>query len=207
MPYLWFALFLLAVPQLSPTEVVDRVSTTYGRMNSFSADFEQIQQDSSNQRLVMRGHVYLKTGKRARFEYSSPQVWTEYFDGKNYTKYTPEIKQAVVTPLNQADSDRLAIIQIVGNRETPWKNYFTRFVGSTTSQGTRLVELTPKDKDKDLQGVEIEVDPRTFFILRMMITTVDGQRNEFKFTNMQTAPIGDAFFKFAAPPGVQVIKE
>jgi outer membrane lipoprotein-sorting protein len=205
MPNLFLVLFLLLPQTRVPSELVDQVSRTYGRLNSFSADFEQISEDSSNQRVVQRGHVYLKTGRKALFEYSAPRKMSEYFLGKTYTQYVPEIEQALQYPINQADADLLAIIQVVGNRETPWKNYFSRFDESAGNQGNRVVALTPKNKD--LTGVEIEVDPGTFFIVRMVIRTAEGQRNQFRFTNIKTAPpLPDSLFKFVAPPGVKVIK-
>src|SRR4030095_3095025 len=77
MPHYMPVLFLLLAPQApapsSPSEFVEQVSRTYGRLNSFSADFEQISQEPSNHRGVQRGHVYVKTGKSARVEYLSPE--------------------------------------------------------------------------------------------------------------------------------------
>jgi outer membrane lipoprotein-sorting protein len=144
---------------------------------------------------VQRGHVYLKTGKRARFEYLSPQVFTEYYD-KNFTRYVPEIEQAHQFPINQAESDVLAIIQVVGNRETSWKNYFAEYHETLGVPGSnRVIRLVPKNKD--LKSVEIEVDPTTYFIVRMVITAVNGLRNEFKFTNIKTAPLADSLFKLS----------
>ena len=194
----------LVPQQLAPSEIVDRVSRMYGRLDSFSADFEQTSQDSSNQTLVMRGHVYLKTRGRARFEYFSPQKKTDYFDGKNYTVYTPPpINQALVYPMNQANSDLLAIIQVVGNRETPWKNQFDQFeLLQPAVNGNRVVRLLPAKK-RDLKEVLIEVDPN-FFIVRLAITTVDGQRNEFKFTNINIERLPESHFKL--PPGAEVKK-
>jgi len=201
------ALFLVLPQVLAPSELLDQVSRKYGRLDSFSADFEQISQDSSNQPVVHRGHVYLKSGRRALFEYSEPQRKSEYFQGKTYTVYyPPPVGQAHQFPMNQADSDLLAIIQVVGNRETPWKNHFSEFRDSPGRQGnSRVLDLKPKNKD--LTGVEIEVDPSTFFIDRMVIKTADGQRNEYKFTNIKTAPLADLLFKFVAAPGVEVIKQ
>jgi len=196
-------LFLL--PQAgAPSELLDQVSRTYGRLDSFSADVEQISENSSNQRVAQRGHVYLKKGNRALFEYSEPYKSWEYFDGKTYTSYVEVKGQANQYPMNQADSDLLAIIQVVGKRETPWKNQFRQFV-EEPRQGNRVLLLTPKNKD--LTSVEIEVDPKTFFIVRMVIAMADGRRNQYRFTNIKTAPLADSLFKFVKPPGVELIKE
>ena len=84
-----FAL-LLWLPQSRPQNLdleafVNKVSETYGKLKDLSADFEQIQQDSSNQTAHQRGHVYMKSGKKALFEYTEPKVWSDCSDGKKYT--------------------------------------------------------------------------------------------------------------------------
>ncbi len=53
----------------------------------------------------------------------------------------------------------------------------------------------------------MEVDPRNFMIHRLVFTYVDGQRNEFRFKNITTAPVDPARFKCDVPPGVELIEE
>jgi outer membrane lipoprotein-sorting protein len=55
-----------------------------------------------------------------------------------------------------------------------------------------------------LKEVLIEVDPN-FFILRLALTTADGQRNEFRFTNINTQRLDESIFKI--PAGAQVVKQ
>jgi outer membrane lipoprotein-sorting protein len=204
-------LLLMVLPQ-SPlsSEVVDKVIQRYSRLNDLSADFEHILQDSSNQPAHYRGHVYLKSGKRARFDYVSPVKKSEYFDPKTYTVFNPEAAQAIQDPIGKADSDRLAILQIVGNREAAeWKKQFKQTETPAPSYkplkpGSLVVRLTPHNKD--LKDVLIEVDPKSFLIERLVFTYVDGERNEFRFTDIQTKRLEDSIFKFIPPPGVQIKK-
>jgi outer membrane lipoprotein-sorting protein len=35
----------------------------------------------------------------------------------------------------------------------------------------------------------------------------DGQRNEFRFTNIQTTPLDNSVFTFVPPAGVELIRE
>ena len=148
MPRLVFALLLL-VPQpqrpLLVDELVTRVSETYGRLKDFQAEIEQIQ-DYSNQPTRLRGHVYLKSGRRARFDYRSPREQSEYFDGKTYTLFEPQIGQARQTPISKADDEYLAILQIVGNPESPWKDQFRekqRLSQDPLTPGDQVVRLIP----------------------------------------------------------------
>ncbi len=122
-----FALLLL-LPQSQPQNLdleafVNKVSETYGKLKDLSADFEQIQQDSSNQTAHQWGHVYMKSGKKALFEYTEPKVWSECSDGKKYTKSSPF--QATRTSISKTDGERLALLQIVGSQESRWKDQFS----------------------------------------------------------------------------------
>jgi chaperone LolA len=205
-----FALLLLLPQRLGVDDLVDKVSYTYGRLDNFEADFEQITRDFSNQTSRQRGHVYLKSGKRARFDYLFPEEKQEYFDGKTRTIYIPApISQARQMPITKDNDERLTIFQIVGNRESPWKDQFKEkrdlLEPPVVQQGNRVVRLIPKNKD--LSEVIIEVDPSRFLIDRLAFTYMDGQRSEFIFRNIKTTKLDDSLFKFTAPPGVEVVKE
>jgi chaperone LolA len=201
-------LFLPQPQRLLVDDLVDRVSQTYGRLRNFQAEIEQIQEFSSNQTSRLRGHVYLKSGRRARFDYQSPKELSEYFDGKTYTRFEPIIGQARQKSMGKADEEYLAILQIVGNPESPWKDQFGKKESLNEvplTPGDQVVRLTPKNKN--LKDVLIEVDPRTFLIHRLVFTYTGGERNEFRFKDIKTTLLDDAMFTFKAPPGVTVIKE
>ena len=104
--------FLLPSPQsqrLSPHELVSAVSDYYGsRLKSLEADFEQIQKDANRTTRVW-GHVYLKAGRKARFDYAKPIVKSDYFDGKTHTRYLPEEKNAIQEPMGKSEDERLLI--------------------------------------------------------------------------------------------------
>lgn len=211
MTHFVLALVLLLLPQsqsLLVGDLVNKVSETYGRLNSFEAEIEQIQQFSSNQTDHLRGHVYLKTGKRARFDYVSPRKKSEYFDGKTYTLFEPGIGQARQKPIGKADDEYLAILQIVGNRESPWKDQFSEkreLKRAPLKQGDRVVQLIPRNKN--LKDVVIEVDPGNFMIHRLVFTYSGGESNEFRFSDIKTASLDEGLFKFTPPPGVKVYPE
>ena len=205
-------LLLLVLPQgpLLSSEILDRVAERYGKLKDLSADFEHILKDSSNQSSQYRGHVYLKSGKRARFEYFSPVRKSEYYDPKNYIVFTHDAEQAIQESIGTADADRLAILQIVGNREAvEWKKQFRETQRAELSykplkQGSLVVRLLPHNKD--LQNVLIEVNPSSFLIERLMFTYLDGEQNDFRFTNIDTKVQPNSIFRFTPPPGVQLKK-
>ena len=146
--------------------------------------------------------------RRARFDYVSPREQSQFFDGKTYTLYEPEIKQARQKPMGKADEEYLTILQIVGNRDAPWKDQFSEKQSlnqAPLNPGDPVVRLIPKNKN--LKDVLVEVDPVNFMIHRLVFTYVGWSDNEFRFSDIKTAPLDPALFVFKPPPGVKVIKE
>jgi outer membrane lipoprotein-sorting protein len=201
--------FLLPSPQsrdLAPHELVSAVSDYYGRLNSLEADFEQKQKDA-NRTTGARGHVYLKTGRRARFDYDSPDVRSDYFDGKTRTKYVPEEKNAISEAMGKSEDERLLIFLILGNRESPWKDEFGRKELLNDDQavfsGNRVLRLIPNNT-KNIRDVLVEVNPTTLLIHRFGFTRADKSYTEYIFRNIKTAPLPDSLFEFKAPPDVKI---
>jgi outer membrane lipoprotein-sorting protein len=202
--------FLLPSPQtsrLSPNEIVTAVSDYYGRLDSLSADFEQIQKDA-NRTTRARGHVYLKKGRKARFDYVTPLAKSDYFNGKTHTRYLPDEKNAISEAMGKSEDERLLIFLILGNRESPWKDEFDQKETETASAmvpGNQVVRLIPNNT-KNIRDVIVEVDPATRLIHRFGFTRADKTYTEYIFTNIKTAPLDDSLFQFKAPPDVKVFE-
>jgi outer membrane lipoprotein-sorting protein len=126
MPYLVVLMMLLVPQRLGVPELERGIQQTYGRLNDFSADFVQIQQDSSNRKHLFRGHLYLKSGRRMRFEYRSPEEKFFYSNGKTFTEYVPGTFQAIQTPLGKSADERLTVFMIPWNAE--WRGRFKEIV-------------------------------------------------------------------------------
>jgi outer membrane lipoprotein-sorting protein len=202
---------LLPSPQssrVSPTELVSAVSDYYARLNSLSADFEQILKDA-NRTTRVRGHVYLKSKRRARFDYVNPVVKSDYFDGKTHTRYLPGDENAIREKMGDIGQDeRLLIFLILGNRESSWKDEFNRKEAGTVPAmfpGNQVVKLFPNNTESILD-VLVEVDPATRLIHRFGFTRADKTYTEYVFTNIKTAPLDDSLFQFKAPPGVKIFE-
>jgi len=189
---------------LAPHVVIDQVSDYYGRLNSLSADFEQIQK-VPNRTWSDRGHVYLKTGRRARFDYESP-ARSDYFNGKTYTKYVTGQDQAVQQAMGRSEDERLLIFLVLGNRESPWKDEFERFEELRETPrfpGNKVIRMLPHNT-KSIQSVLVEVNPATSLIHRFGFTKADKSYTEYVFTNIKTTPLENSLFEFKPPPGVRV---
>jgi outer membrane lipoprotein-sorting protein len=200
------ALLLALAPQApGANDLVDGVVRRYSRMNDFSAEFVQTTKDSSNQTRTYRGLLYLKSGRRMVFQQDPPgESW--YSDGKTATQFIPG-RQVRQRPLKNAENEIFSLFQIPWSPEL--KKQFPRSEvpnASPVTPGHRLVRLIP-EKTKDLPVILLEVDPATSLIHRFETRTPDGATNEFRFTNLKTAPLDKALFEFKPPPGIEVIKE
>ena len=116
------AIFLLLFSQpqrLLVNDLLDGATRTYSRLKDFTASFEQILTDPSNQRYAERGLLYLsRNGKKMRFDYQTPERKSYYSDGKIFTAYVPAANQAIQKPVGKSDDERLKIFQIlIGNTE------------------------------------------------------------------------------------------
>jgi chaperone LolA len=201
---------LLPAPQSTLVDpLIEGVTRTYSKLADFSATFEQISVDPSNQKLVERGLLYLsRTGKKMRFEYQVPQKRSYYSDGKTYTQYIPAAKQAVRMPVGKAVDDRLQIFQIlVGSKE--WREQYPRYEelsrDAALKPGNRVVRMFPRRRD--LPQVLLEIDPATFLIHRFSLEYAEGESNEYRLSDVKTAKLDPATFTFDPPPGTDVVVE
>ena len=210
------AIFLALFPPLqSPPrgqlvdDLVDGVTRTYSKLTDFSASFEQILTDPSNQRQVERGLLYLaRKDKKMRFDYQTPVRKSYYSDGKTYTAYVPATKQAVQTPVGKAVDDRLQIFQVlVGNAE--WRRqypvYKEQLQDAPVTAGNRVVRMFPTRKD--LPEVLLEINPKTYLIHRFGMRYSDGENSEFRLSDLKTTKLDPAIFNFKVPPGVDLVRE
>ena len=201
-------IFLLPQQRVSATDLIARVSETYGRMRGFSAEFVQISQDFSNQTIQERGHVYLKSPRKGLFEYVAPKKESHYLDGKTFIRFIPQpINQAWQMPISRLDSERSIVLQIVGNRESPWNDQFEEFREGQDKPfrpGNRVVRMLPRNKD--LKEVRVEVDPTNYWIYSVAFTYASGVGSEFRFSNISTAALPDSLFEFKLPAGAVIVK-
>lgn len=155
----------------------------------------------------MRGLVYLKSGRRALFEYRSPFMRFDYFDGKKHTRYDPDEKQAQTQSMGKSDDERLLIFLVLGNPGSPWKDEFGTKIDLNNPKipGNRVVRLIPNNR-KNILDITVEVDPATLLIHRFAFTRVDKSYTEYIFTKIKTTPLDDSLFKFKAPPGVDIFE-
>jgi chaperone LolA len=200
----------VAISQATPSvdTLVTGVERTLRDMRDFSAGFEQIYKDSSNRETRSRGHLYLKRDggdKKMRAEYTSPQEKLYISDGKTYTEYSPQVKQAIQGSIKKSDNEIVPFMMLLGE-----KNVFEPFERKETkasaTPGHGILLLTPQDKK--LPVVELEVNSKTFLVRQLSVRYPDGVETAFIFTEARAnAGVSSALFDFKREAGVQIIPQ
>jgi chaperone LolA len=202
---------LLVVVQSGPDidTLVTGIQKTLGTMKDYSADFEQKSTDSSNQKTTARGHLDLKRAgstKMMRAEYQRPEERLYISDGKVVTEFTPALQLAQIMQIKESDNDLIPFMMLLGD-----KRLFDQFEETILSRGATLVpgqsmlKLIPRDKK--LPEVELEVDPRTFLVHRLILTqpSAGREQTEYIFRNPKiNQGLPSTLFEFKAPAGVEV---
>ena len=199
-------LALLFLLQILPG-LIDGVERSFARMSDLSADFHQISKDVLNRTQEAAGHLYLKRGRMARWEYASPEEQLFVSNGKTVYFYVPADKQVNKEGVKDTFDDRIPLMFLLGRSNL--RDEFERFVlvdDKPFLAGTRVVRMFPKRKT-DLKALVMEVDPQNFQIRRLVLDHTDGSRSEFVFSNIRiNTRLKESLFDFEVPPGVQVVE-
>jgi outer membrane lipoprotein carrier protein len=189
------------------SDLVAGVERSFARMNDLSADFIQTSSDVLNRKQGAAGHLYLARGRKARWEYTTPEEQLFISDGKTVYFYVPADRQVNKEAVKDTFDDRIPLLFLLGRSNLTGE--FKEFVEPTTKPvvlGTRVVRMTPKRKT-DLKDLLMEVDPETSQIRRLVLDHSDGSRSEFIFSNIRTnSGLKSSLFDFKVPPGVQVVE-
>jgi len=149
-----------------------------------------------------RGSVRIKRPGRFRWEYMPPDAQHIIGDGKRIWLYDIELEQVTVRD-QQAALGRTPAMLLAG-AAAPKGAYSIEEIG--TYARISWVNLRPSGAESGFTEVRMGFEERQ---LRQMelVDTLD-QRTRISFSEIkENAPIDDAVFAFAPPPGVDVIEQ
>jgi outer membrane lipoprotein carrier protein len=203
MQYLLVLVFLFQ----SFNDIIDGVDRSFARMKDYSSNFVQISKDALNRKQESAGHVYLRRGGMARWEYTNPEEQLFVSDGKTVYFYVPADKQVNREAAKNTFDDRMPLMFLLGRSNL--RNEFTSFVllpDKPFLAGTKVIRMIPRRKT-DLKELIIEVDPQNYQIRRLILDHSDGRHSDFIFSNIRTnTGLDAALFDFKVPSGVQIVE-
>lgn len=199
-----------SAPQAAPEDLektLSRLQATYGKFETWRADFTQTVKASALARpRVDTGVVELKKGGKMFWEFKTPELRHFISDGKTLWIYTPADKQALQSPLGQ-DASRTALNFMAGLGDV--RRDFTAALARESElqrPDATPVHLTPKEQIGTLKRLTILVSKTDGLVREAWIQDQLGSSTRLEFLNVQlNKPIADARFTFTAPKGVQVM--
>lgn len=193
-------------PSTSAIEWVEKLQTTYDKIDSFSAYFRQIFR-GLNLRLEESGKLWMKKPGKMRWEYQQPFCKLFVSDGLRIYFYVPRDNQVMVADLSPdlADTPLLFLMgrgEIQKDFEVAWEKEEESLI-----PGNPLLRLAPKILRAHFSLLLVEIDPALVRIHRLTVIEPLGNRNDYILTNWrENIRIDDKKFSFQIPADAEVLQ-
>jgi outer membrane lipoprotein carrier protein len=190
-------------------EYVRQFESSYHAVQTIRASFTQTYVSGGRTR-IESGVVYFVRGGLMRWEYQRPQPKLFLSDGKTLILYIPEEKQLTRLPLKASDDVRVPFRLLLSRFEL--RRVFSRIEFAPDAlehqPADRVLRAYPKKGfEGEYRQVLMVVSPQ-FDIRRLVATLFDQSTMEFDFDHIgRNTPISPSLFRFAPPPGTEVIDQ
>ena len=207
---IWLIAILLLIPQqtrLDPIAVAERVQGVYEQARSIRCDFRQYQISGTTGMVVSEsGELFLKVPGRMRWQYEEPERKLYVCDGETVHWYLPEDRQVTVMRLAEAGSQQTPILFLMGRGDLA-RDFEVTEDGATEPlyEDSYVLRLIPRSEEA-FDYLVLEVLPRDFLVVRLMVVDPFGSTTEYRFSNIRPAEIDDGYFEFEIPRGVEVFE-
>ncbi|MBI3605427.1 MAG: outer membrane lipoprotein carrier protein LolA [Nitrospirae bacterium] len=201
-----FAPSLLSASEILPGDLIPKVQASYQGLKDLKASFEQettIQDFKTTVKYT--GELFLKKKDKMKLVYLQPKKEDLYIVGNQIITYLPDQHQAVSGIFSKEQESQLPLRLLSGesilNRE-----FIIKPASGKNASPYRLL-LIPRQKDEDLEKVEIEIDPSTYLIRELRLYQRNQNASSFKFSNILiNSGLTDQSFSFIAPEGTDIIR-
>jgi outer membrane lipoprotein carrier protein len=207
-----FALLLTlscgAMAQSAPDvrKVAGEVDRHYNSLHSLTSDFSEHYEGAGVARDEQGTMALLKPGKM-RWQYQRPAEKLFVTDGKTAFFYVPGDRQARKMPVKDLEDFRSPIRYLLGHSKLNSEFDGLKFSAEKPqSGGAWVLEGVPRNMKERVERVLLEVNAARQ-ITRIRVEELDGSVTEFSFRNLkEDVQLEPAAFRFAPPPGVEVIE-
>ena len=189
-------------------DLARQVDEHYNQLRSLKAGFTEIYSGTGAER-TESGTLWLKKPGKMRWEYRSPKEKLFLSDGKDAWFYLPEDRQVRRTSVKKLDDLRSPLSFLLGKtqleKELEGLSPAADVVALTP--GNMVLRGVPKAMSDRIREVILEITPE-HRIARIQFEEADDSVTEYRFSRQEeNGAMADQRFKFAAPPGVEVIEE
>jgi outer membrane lipoprotein carrier protein len=196
----------IAAPTPSVHSIAAVVDHRYNHLQTLQTDFTEIYRGAGMER-TESGTLWLKKPGKMRWQYRSPREKLFLSDGKDAWFYVPGEPQVRRTPVRQLDDLRSPLAFLLGKTklEKELSGLSQAPDVAPLTAGNVVLRGVPQAMADRVNQVLIEVTPAGW-IDRILLQGTDGSSTEFRFQGQtEDGKIDDKNFRFALPPGVEVI--
>lgn len=191
------------------TELVERIERHYDAVDDFEAGFTQRYERRLLRRKVEeKGKVSVKKPGRMRWEYRSPEEKVFVTDGAKTYFYLPAENQVMVShqPQGAMGMEEGSPFELLAGRGRLSDSFTASLSGEPATAGGMVLRLDPKKPREEFEMVELEVEPQSGRILRVVLIDSASNRTEFLFDDVrENVGLPESLFRFAIPSGVEVV--
>ncbi|WP_194831013.1 outer membrane lipoprotein carrier protein LolA [Prolixibacter sp. SD074] len=186
-------------------EILDKLSATTNRYKTIQIDFSfTLENQKEDIKETNSGWVALKGDK---YRLHMPALGTDiYSNGKTNWSYLPDAGEVNVTDNVPGQDNSLNPANLFTIYE---KGFKYRYIGEEKAGGKNayVIDLYPKDLNKDFTRVKLYVDAASYHIIKGITYSKDGNTYTVALKNMKTnQDLPDSYFTFdpAKHPDVEV---
>jgi len=199
---------LAANPASDVHAIAQAVDNHYNHLQTLQTEFTETYRGAGIER-TESGSLWLKKPGKMRWEYRSPKEKLFLSDGKDAWFYLPEDRQVRRTSVKKLDDLRSPLSFLLGKtqleKELEGLSPAADVVALTP--GNMVLRGVPKAMSDRIREVILEITPE-HRIARIQFEEADDSVTEYRFSRQEeNGAMADQRFKFAAPPGVEVIEE
>ena len=191
-----------------PATLARQLQQTYEKTTSFQADFTQItsMQLSKRQRKGEGSLTILKPGLM-RWDYNQPDRQVFICDGKTMTMYFAQSAQEIVMDAREYLQSDVTYSFFMGTGDI-LRDFEPRLPGADYCCGeVPDLMLYPRVEHGQVEHLEIWLNNR-HLVRRLKIFDHFGSITELNFTNISlNQPVDRQVFRFAPPPGTEIVKQ
>ncbi len=196
-------------PQTDVQVLVERLQAHYDALDGFEAEFTQRYQRKILRRAVEESaRVIVKKPGRMRWEYQSPEEKLFVTDGSRSYFYIPIENQVMVShhPRGAMGMGEGSPFELLTGRSRMTDSFAFFASDAPPTRGGEMLHLIPIKRHEEFEDVEIELDPETGELLRVVLIDAQRNRTEFIFENIRKdLDLPESLFQFTIPSGVEVV--
>ncbi len=189
-------------------DIVLKVEKKLRSIQSIQSNFNQIYYSSSvSAPLVEKGKFYFKKPDLMKWEYKDPEEKIFLYKEGVFLLYIPEDKELFRSYSSKEKYESEILSLLSGKRQLNDNYLIEPSPFPSDSKKVPQLKLIPIEEG-EYTHILLEIDEKTWLILRAIFFDWAGNKNEFKFSKIKTdTRLPKNIFELKVPPDVEVIEE